>query len=111
MNKDKVEDLAYKLQLFFQWFDTFFMEDVETEELLEETKRSLIEKINRNNSGLIIITALGGQYDGNEDIAKARELEAILSLIKTRKELKDIAIEKLERAENNTQLLKDLFGV
>lgn len=111
MDQDKVNKLAFDLKTFFYTFDMIFMENEEIEEMLEETKNSLKEKINRNNSGLIIITALGGQYDDNEDLAKVRELEAILSLIKTRKELKDIAIEKLERAENNTQLLKDLFGV
>ena len=111
MSKDKAEYLAYNLQLFFQWFDTFFMEDVEMEELLEETKSSLIEKINRNHSGLVVITALGGQYNDEEDKIKVQELEAMLSIIRARKELIRIAIDKVEKKEDNAKLLKDLFGV
>ena len=111
MSKDKVEYLAYKLQLFFQWFDTCFMGDKEVEELLEETKSSLIEKINRNNSGLIVIAALGGQYDDEEDKIKVQELEAMLNIVRARKELIRIAIDKVEKKEDNAKLLKDLFGV
>lgn len=111
MTTGKVNDLAFKLQLFFNSFDTFFVEDEEAEELLEETKNSLTEKINRNNSGLIIITALGGQYDDKEDLAKVKVVEGMLSIIKARKELKRIAIEEIEERNTNTELLKKMFGV
>ena len=111
IDQDKVDYLAYKLKLFFHWFDTFFVEDEEIEKLLEITKDRLTEKINHNNSALIVITALGGQYDDETDLAKVKELEAILSIIRERKELKRIATTETNKKDENSKLLKDLFGV
>lgn len=105
------EELAENLKMFFQFFDAMFMVEEETEELLLDTKNSLEEKINRNESALICITALGGRYDSGLDKAKFNEVKAILDLIKARKDVRNITIEQARNKNRNDKLLKDLFGV
>ena len=106
-----LEELSDNLKLFFHFFDAMFITEEEIEELLLDTKNSLEEKINRNESALICITALGGRYDSGLDKAKLNEVKAILDLIKARKDVRDITIEQARDKNRNDKLLKDLFGV
>lgn len=107
----EIQEFAEQLQTFFLLFDGYFLHDPEAEELLLQTKESLEEKINRNESALVVIMALGGQYDSGIDRAKVKEVAALLELIKARKELQAATIRENRRDRDAEASLLALFGI
>lgn len=109
--KIKIQLLADRLQNLLQLVDVFIdnLEDGDFE-LLEQTKESLINKINTNNGALPIIMAFGGTYDDTEDKAKVDTLDCLISMIKTRKELRDYLLQA-EKQKENMQDVLSIFEV
>ena len=109
--KEKAQILADKLTALLPLIDGFMNSlDDEDFELLEETKKSLKEKININNSAMPLIMACGGDYNDTEDIMKLKTLECLIELIKARKEYKDSLLEIAQEKQNNEDVLR-LFGL
>lgn len=109
--KIKIQLLADRLQGLLQVTDIFIdsLEDGDFE-LLEQTKESLINKISTNNGALPIIMAFGGAYDDTEDKAKVDTLDCLISMIKTRKELREYLLQA-EKQKENMQDVLSIFGV
>ena len=107
----KIQLLADRLQNLLQLVDIFIdnLEDGDFE-LLEQTKESLINKINTNNGALPIIMAFGGTYDDTEDKAKVDTLDCLISMIKTRKELREYLLQAKKQKDNMKDVLS-IFGV
>ena len=111
MNKEKTQVLADKLSLILPIIDNFMNElDYKDFELLEQSKEVLEEKINTNNSALVIINACGGDYDDTEDRMKVKTLECLIELIKVRLEYRDEMLKKEKQKDNEQEVLK-LFGL
>lgn len=111
MNKEKTQVLADKLSLILPIIDNFMNElDDKDFELLEQSKEVLEEKINTNNSALVIINACGGDYDDTEDRMKVKTLECLIELIKVRLEYRDEMLKKEKQKDNEQEVLK-LFGL
>ena len=108
---EEIRELAEDLKGFFLYFDATFLQDKSTETLLEEARKGLQEKISRNNSAMVVITALGGRYDGEEDRAKVEELDALLRLLEARKKLRRLAVDQTRKKIRDETLLRDVFGV
>lgn len=106
-----IQEFAELLQTFFIVFDGYFLHDPEAEELLTRAKESLKEKIQRNESALPVIMALGGRYDSEIDRAKVKELEALLSLLGARKELQTATLKESRRDRDAEASLQALFGI
>lgn len=105
-----VNELAEVIRDFLVFFDSLFLADKNAESLLEDVKESLIEKISRNESALAVIIALGGNYDARLDRAKIKEVDAIISLLRARREVRDATIEEMAKKEKNEAALK-AFGL
>ena len=86
--EEQVQEFAEMMRGFFIYFDLVFSDYENAERLLKDTLRSLKGKVNRNEAALPMIIAMGGSYDSEIDRAKMREIEALLRLIESRKELK-----------------------
>ena len=109
--KEKAQILADRLSALLPLIDGFMNSlDDEDFELLEETKKSLKEKININNSAMPLIMDCGGDYNDTEDIMKLKTLESLIELIKARKEYKDSLLEIAQEKQNNEDVLR-LFGL
>lgn len=107
----KVNILAEKLNNILPLIDAFMNSlNEEDFELLEESKKALEDKINTNNSALVLINACGGDYDDTEDRMKIKTLDCLIDILKARKEYKEELIEKQKENENKQEILK-LFGL
>lgn len=109
--KIRIEFLTDRLQNLLQLVDIFIdnLKDGDFE-LLEQSKESLINKIRTNNGALPIITACGGTYDDTEDKAKVDTLDCLISMIKTRKELREYLLQA-EKQKDNMKDVLSIFGV
>ncbi len=115
MNKEekesKVLKITTRLETTMPLID-MIAEELENDiDLLEEAKQSLKNKISFNESANALITALGGNYDSEEDKFKIKSLDAIVNLIKTRIEYKKSVIERENKKFNQNMLLNKLFGL
>lgn len=110
MEAEKIEEFAGSLTSFFALFDGLFLYDENIEKMLEETKKSLEEKILHNESLLPVIMAMGGNYDSDIDRAKVKEIEALQQLLKARKNLQK-ATEKEKTKKRDCANLMALFGL
>ncbi len=110
LNKEeKVKILAEKLNNILPLLDGFMNSlNEEDFELLEESKEVLQEKININNSALVLINACGGDYDDTEDRMKVKTLDCLIDLLKVRKEYKEEKM-KQEKTNKNKQEILELF--
>ena len=107
---EEIKDFSEAIISFFTVFDGLFLYNDKAEELLEEVKSSLEEKVLRNESCLPVIIAMGGNYDSNVDRAKIKEIEALQQLLKARKSLQ--AESELQRIHNaHKDEMRRLFGV
>ena len=109
--KIKIQLLADRLQNLLQLVDIFIdnLEDGDFE-LLEQTRESLINKINTNNGALPIIMAFGGTYDDTEDKAKVDTLDCLISMIKARKELRDYLLQAEKQKRKYARCIKYIWG-
>lgn len=107
--KIKIQILADRIASLLPLIDGF-MEQMEDEdfELLEEARQSLERKINYGKSAMIVITALGGNYDDTEDRMKVKTLNCLIDLIKARKEYREELLEKQEKNKKAQEAI-DLF--
>lgn len=96
---EEIKVFSEAIMSFFTVFDGLFLYNDKAEELLQETKSSLEEKVLRNESCLPVIIAMGGSYDSNVDRAKIKEIEALQQLLKARKSLQ--AESELQRIHNS----------
>ena len=107
---ERVKNFAESLQNFFLVFDGLFLYEEDAEQLLNDVKKSLEEKILHNESALPIITACGGDYDSEIDRAKVEEITALLNLLKARNNLRKATEKKAKKKNNNAEILA-LFGL
>ena len=78
MNRqEEIKDFAESITNFFLVFDGLFLMNENAEELLQETKSSLEEKVLHNEALLPVIISMGGNYDSDIDCAKIEEIEAL----------------------------------
>lgn len=110
-NAKDIGDFAEKLSEFFLLFDSMFLYEENAEEMLLAVKESLEEQINYNESALAVIAALGGMYDSGGDRAKVKETDALLRLVKARKEMRAATVAAHRNNANNAALLSGLFGL
>lgn len=111
MNKqEEIKDFTESITNFFLVFDGLFLMNENAEEFLQETKSSLEEKVLHNESCLPIIIAMGGNYDSDIDRAKIKEVEALQSLLKARKNLLKATEKEKTKKVNNADILA-LFGL
>lgn len=105
--KMKIQILADKLMTILPLIDGF-MEEMSDEDfnLLEEAKEKLQDKINYGNSALVVITALGGNYDDTEDIMKINTLNCLVELLRARKEYREAILEKAKEQKNRQEAIK-----
>ena len=108
---EKIEAYAEKITSFFYLFDMTFLSDPKAEQYLEEARESLREKISKNESALPVILALGGDYDSGLDRAKLGEIDAILSLLEARKNVRSETFAAHDRTGRNAATLKALFDI
>ena len=106
--------LADKIQPLLMLVDNL-MEDLSDEDinLLEESKKTLLENINIQQSAMTLTMAFGINTDTTEEEFKAETLDKLITLIKVRKEYKDALIEKKKKQENiqkNREVLMKIFG-
>lgn len=109
--KETINEFAERLGNFFLFFDGLFLHDEDAGGLLEHTRQSLKEKISRNVSASIIITALGGDYDSDIDNAKVEELDALIKLLSARQKLRRATLRRHEEKGKNAEALASLFGI
>ena len=106
MNKqEEIKDFAESITNFFLVFDGLFLMNENAEELLQETKSSLEEKVLHNESCLPVIIAMGGNYDSDIDRAKIKEIEALQGLLKARKNLQKVTQKEQTKKVNNADIL------
>ena len=108
--KERINALAEQLKNFFLIFDATFLTEEDTEQLLQETRESLKEKISFNNSALPVIMAMGGNYNSDIDTAKVEEISALLNLVRARKKLRDETLAEMEHTSSMNEALK-MFGL
>ena len=108
--QEEIKDFAASITNFFLVFDGLFLMNENAEELLQETKSSLEEKVLHNESCLPVIIAMGGSYDSDIDRAKIEEIEALQGLLEARKNLQK-AIEKDKTNKVNNANILALFGL
>ena len=102
----KVQILADKINSLLPLIDGFAENMTEEDfELLEETRGSLRDKINYGNSALVVIMALGGNYDDTEDQMKIKTLDCLIDLINARKEYKEKLLKKQNQQANNQEII------
>ena len=107
---ERVKEFSESLTNFFLVFDSLFLFEEDAEQLLNDTKESLEEKILHNESALPLIIAIGGNYDSNIDRAKVKQVDALLELVKARKNLQK-AIEKGHKKKADYSQVLALFGL
>lgn len=109
VNAEEIKETAETLASFFLVFDATFLLDEKTEKLLNNTKKALEKKIAHNEACLPVILAMGGNYDSGVDRAKVEEINALLELIKARKNLQK-ATEK-EFTKKTEAQVRAIFGL
>lgn len=107
----EIKQFAQQLQGFFQIFDAFFLDEPEKKRLLARAKKTLEEKILRNESALPVIMALGGRYDSNIDKAKMEELGALVELIQAREALRTATVEWDCKERDDQETLRTMFDI
>lgn len=111
MNRqEEIKDFAESITNFFLVFDDLFLMNENAEELLQETKSSLEEKVLHNETLLPVIISMGGNYDSDIDCAKIEEIEALQGLLKARKNLQKATEKEKTKKVNNANILA-LFGL
>ena len=108
--EERVKEISEKISSFFLVFDGLFMYEEDVEQLLNDLKEHLKNKISRNETALPIIMAMGGNYDSDIDRAKVQEVDALLNLIKARQGLQKATEAEQKKKNNNADLLA-LFGL
>lgn len=107
---DKVAAFAEDLTSFFLCFDGLILSNAEAENLLNDTKKALEEKIRHSESLLPVIFATGGDYDSGIDRAKVEQITALESLIKARRKLQKETEKEHQKKDKKIDVLK-LFGL
>lgn len=108
--EERVKEFAESLSNFFLVFDGLFLHEEDAEQLLNDVKKSLEEKISRNETALTLILAMGGNYDSGVDRAKVEQIDALLDLVKSRKNLQKATEAEHRKNSRNADLLA-LFGL
>lgn len=108
--EEKVKLFADNLKDFFMYFDTVFCAFEDSEQMLDDTLKSLKNKVNQNETALPLIIALGSSYDSTIDKLKIKEIEALIQLRKTRLELGAAVKEENRQKEANKEILS-FFGL
>lgn len=111
MQENDILELSEQLRAFFLVVDGFLIENETAEEALEQLRDSLEEGIRRKEGAMVVITALGGRYNGAIDRAKLKEVEALLALIRARKELRVETLRDIKLSEDANASLRALFGI
>lgn len=107
---ERVNEFAESVSNFFIVFDGLFLHEEDAEQLLTDLKKHLKNKISRNETALPVIMAMGGNYDSDIDRAKVQEVDALLNMIKARKNLQKAEEAEHKKKNNNAELLA-LFGL
>ena len=109
--KSRVLDLTIKLESLMPLIDLFVQDMNDSDiELLNEVKDQLKEKISHNESGIILIHALGGDYDRTEDEIKLKTTECLLEMVQIRKD----GLKKIKEANENIKKRREalaMFGI
>ena len=108
--EEQVQEFAEMIRGFFLHFDLVFSDCENAERLLKDTLTSLKDKVNRNEAALPMIIAMGGSYDSEVDRAKIQEVEALLHLIESRKEVRIATMMNVQKKKANEEMLS-LFGL
>lgn len=108
--KNEIENFAEEIKHFLIYFDVTFLSDDKSEEMLQDALKGLKAKVNYNESVLPVILAVGGNYDSTIDRIKIKETQALIDLLKARRELQTAKKEELEKAENQKAILS-IFGL
>lgn len=105
--KNEIQLLSEKIMAILPLLDSF-MESMSDEdfELLEETRENLKDKINYGNSALVVITALGGNYDDTEDKMKLKTLDCLIDLLKARRNYRNALLKKQESQKNRQEAIE-----
>lgn len=111
MNKEEVNEFSERLKTFFTIFDGLFLYDENAEEILNAALEGIKERISRNTSAMVVITALGGEYNAGVDEAKAEELMALINLLQARKSVREETLREFNKEKSNSELLESLFGL
>lgn len=112
--KEKIQMLADQIQSFLLIVDSL-AEDLKQEDidLLKETKSTLKNHINMQESAVTLTMAFGFTPDTTEEKFKVKTLNALIELINVRKEYKTALIENAEEqrkiAQNRAELM-NIFG-
>lgn len=109
-NAERVKEFAESISNFFLVFDGLFLYEDDAEQLLNDVKKSIEEKILHNESALPLIIAMGGNYDSEIDRAKVEEIKALLDMLKARKNLQKATENQNKKKNNNAEILA-LFGL
>lgn len=107
---ERVKEFAESLTNFFLVFDGLFLYEADAEQLLNDVKKSIEEKILHNESALPLIIAMGGNYDSDIDRAKVKQVDALLELVKARKNLQKATEKEHKKKADYSQVLA-LFGL
>lgn len=107
---EEVNDFAEDLKSFFIVFDGLFLSNAKAEDLLDETKKSLKQKINHAESLLPVIIATGANYDSGIDRAKVEQITALEGLIKARRNLQKEIEKEQQKKDRIVDVLK-MFGL
>lgn len=109
--EERVKDFSESLRNFFLVFDSIFFYENDAEQMLNNVKETLEETILHNESALPVIIAMGGNYDSAIDRAKVEEINALLNLLKARKNLQKVTTEAANKKQDNSAVLLALFGL
>lgn len=99
---DTIDYLMNQIDLFV---NQMTYEDIE---ILIESKEALKEKISRNESAMVLIFALGGDYDSSEDEMKIETLDCLIKIIRARNKYKNKVLEKQEEMKKRQETLRML---
>lgn len=102
---EEVNAFADRVKTFFIFFDGLILSNAKAEDLLNETKKSLQQKINHAESLLPVIIATGANYDSRIDRAKVEQITALEGLIKARRNL----LKEIEKNQQKKDRIVDVL--
>lgn len=84
--QERILDLSIKLEGIIPIID-LFVQDIDNEdiELMEEVEKQLISKIGYSESAMVLLTAMGSNYNKEEDEMKLKTISYLIKIIEARK--------------------------
>lgn len=105
--KEKVQALSNVIQDLIQQVDIFTQFLTTNDfELLEEAQQILQNKINYKQSAAVLVYAMGGNPDTEEDEYKLKTLNMLIDFMKLRIEYKEQMTKKRQEEKNKKETLE-----